>query len=109
LRKACGEAVEELRAARKLLASQNVQIEKQAELLALEKEISLGLKNLRTMDAGEKAALRDALSAKDRQIASLEAAIAELKKQRFTFWRKLKVAALGTAVGIIVGAVLLKK
>lgn len=109
LRRACAEAVEELRAGRKLLASQDVEIRLQGELLALEKEISAGLKNLRNLDESEKQALRAALDAKDRQIAALDAVIVELKKRRFTFWKKIKTFAVGAAAGIVIGALVLKK
>lgn len=108
MRKACGEAVEELRAARLLLQKQGVQIEKQAELLKLEKEISSKLENLRSLDAHEKQELRNALAAKDRELASLRLEITELKRQRWTFWKVIKTAAVGVAGGIILGAVLTK-
>lgn len=100
--KACAEAVEELRAARTLLASQGKQIALQAELLNLEREISTGLKNIRTLDAAEKTALRDAITAKD-------VAIKELKKNQFTMWKKVKVFVIGAAAGLIIGAVIVNK
>lgn len=109
LRAACAEAIEELRAARKLLSAQGVQIQKQDELLALEKQITSGVKDLRTLDAEEKQALRDAVAAANRQVTALEAANAVLKKQRMTFWKKAKYFLIGGAAGAIVGGVLLNR
>jgi hypothetical protein len=106
LRKACAEAVEELRAARKLIAAQGIDLDKLKELLALEQQISAGLKDLRNLDAGEKQALRDALDAKDRQIAALGLEITELKKNKWTFWKAVKTFAIGAAAGIIIAGVL---
>lgn len=100
--KACAEAVEELRAARNLLASQGKQVALQAELLTLEREISTGLRNIRTLDADEKTALRDAITAKD-------VAIKELKRNQFTMWKKVKVFVIGAAAGLIVGALIVNK
>lgn len=108
LRKACAEAVEELKAARKLLASQDKHIELQQELLALEKQISQGLKDLRKLDADEKQALRDAIAAKDRVIAANEKAIAELKKNQWSLWKAVKAGAVGAAIGIVIVTVLQK-
>lgn len=99
--KACAEAVEELRAARELLKSQGKQIAVQAELLTLEREISDGLKGIRTLDAAEKTALRDAITAKD-------VLIKQLKSERATFWKKAKWLVLGAAAGVIAGVVLAK-
>lgn len=96
---ACAEAVEELKAARRLLASQNKLIEKQAELLTLEREISAGLKDIGKLNADEKTQLRDALTAKD-------VLIKQLKSQRAKFWTKAKWLVGGAAVGVIVGTVL---
>ncbi|HUF02806.1 MAG TPA: hypothetical protein VMM38_01380 [Aridibacter sp.] len=105
LRRAAAEAVEELRAARVLLEKQGIQIEKQRELLQLEREISAKLKNLRTLDEDEKAELRRAIAAKDRVIGALEKENAVLRKKRFTLWKGIKVAAVAVAAGIIVGKV----
>lgn len=109
LRAACAEAVEELKAARKLLASQGVQIERQNELLDLEGKVSTGLKNLRTLDAEEKQQLRNALAAAERQITAIRAENEVLKKQRMTFWKKAKYFVIGGAAGIIAGAVLINR
>lgn len=100
--KACAEAVEELRAARLLLASQNKQIALQADLLALEKQISAGLKDIRKLDADEKQALRDALAAKDE-------AIKGLKKNQMTVLKQIKYLVIGAAAGIVTGVVLINK
>lgn len=100
--KACAEAVEELRAARELLKSQGKQIEKQAELITLEREISAGLKDIRTLDAAEKAALRDAITAKD-------VLIKQLKSERATLWKKVKWIVYGAAAGVIAGTVLVNR
>ena len=105
LRRACAEAVEELKAARKLLAAQGVQIEKQQELLELEQKISAGLKNLRNLDESEKAELRKALFAKDRQLAALESENKILKKQRFTFWKGVKIVVVAAGAGFIAGVI----
>lgn len=105
LRRACGEAVEELKAARNLLKAQGVAIEKQKELFELEQKISEGLKNLRTLDAAEKDELRKALAAKDRVITALESEVKVLKKQKFTLWKAAKVAIVAVGAGIIIGKV----
>lgn len=109
LRAACAEAVEELKAARKLLASQGVQIEKLNELADLEGKVSTGLKNLRTMDAEEKLSLRNAVAAAEREITAIRAENAVLKKQRMTLWKKAKVFVVGAAAGLVVGAVLINR
>ncbi len=95
---ACAEAVEELRAARQLLASQGKQIALQADLLALERQISDRLKNIRTLDAAEKDALRDAIAAKD-------SAIKTLKKNQMTLLKKVKYLVYGAAAGVVIYAV----
>lgn len=109
LRRACAEAVDELKAARKLLEKQDIEIKLQAEMLDLEQKINAGLKDLRTLDEAEKLSLRDAIAAKDRVIASQEAAIAALKKNRWTFWKNAKAVTLGVAAGIVIGAIVLNK
>lgn len=102
---ACAEAVEELKASRKLLESQGVLIERQEEMLKLEGEISTLGKKVRELDAKEIAQLRLALSMKDRVITAAEAEIAVLKKQRMTFWKKGKYLLIGLGAGVVVGAV----
>lgn len=109
LRAACAEVVEELRAARKLLASQGIQIEKQNELLLLESKVSFGLKNLRELDAEEKTQLRNAVAAAMRETAAIKAANEVLKKNQVTFWKKFKWMVIGGAAGIIAGSVLINK
>jgi hypothetical protein len=108
LRAACAEAVEELRAARKLLASQGAQIEKQDELIALERKIGTGLKDLRNLDAEQKADLYKAIDAANRETSALRAEIAVLKKKQVTVWKQIKWFVIGGAAGVIAGAVLTK-
>lgn len=100
--------MEELQAARKLLASQGVQIAKQNELIALEQQIGTGLKNLRTLDAEQKADLYKAIDAANRETSALRAEIAVLKKNQVTLWKKVKWFVIGGAAGVIAGAVLTK-
>lgn len=109
MRAACAEVVEELKAARKLLASQGAQIEKQNELLLLESKVSFGLKNLRELDAEEKTQLRNAVAAAMRETAAIKAANEVLKKNQVTFWKKFKWMVIGGAAGIIAGSVLINK
>lgn len=77
-------------------------------MLAIERQISAGLKNIRTLDAAEKEQLRQALGAKDRVIAAYEAEIVVLKKQRTSFWKKAELVVIGVAVGIGVAFVMKK-
>lgn len=104
---ACAEAVEELRASRKLLASQGELIERQDEMLKLEGEIATLAKRVNDLSQKEIAQLRVALAAKDRVIAATEAEVAVLKKQRMTVWKKIKWFVYGGAVGVAAGAVLI--
>lgn len=106
LRAACAEAVEELRAARRLLNAQGLQIDKQAELIALERQVGTGLKDLRTLDAQEKEQLRLAVAAATREVAAIKDANQVLKKNQVTFWKQLKWIVIGAAAGVIAGAVL---
>lgn len=103
---ACGEAIEELRATRKALASQDILSSRQDELLKLERQFSDGLKNLRSLDAAQISQLEKAIAAKDRVITATEAEVAVLKKQRMTVWKKVKWFVIGGAAGIIAGSVL---
>lgn len=105
LRRACAEAVEELKAARSLLAAQGIEIQKQKDLLELEQEISAQLKNIGELSEREKGELRKALVAKEKQIAALDAANQVLKKQKFTVWKAFKVVVVSAAAGIIIGKV----
>jgi flavin-binding protein dodecin len=104
-RRACAEAIEELRAARRLIAAQGVESKLLVEMIDLEREISTGLKNLRNLDAAEVVQLRKAIDAKDRVIAALEAEIVVLKKNRWGFWKKAKAIAVGVGAGIVIGAI----
>jgi len=70
----------------------------QADLLALERQISDRLKNIRTLDAAEKDALRDAIAAKD-------SAIKTLKKNQMTLLKKVKYLVYGAAAGVVIYAV----
>lgn len=101
--------MDELRAARKLIEAQGLELKVKDELLALERQLADGLKNLRKLDAAELAALRDALAAKDRVIAAYEAEIVVLKKNRWSAWKWIKAAAVGVGAGTLIGAVLIKK
>lgn len=106
LRRACAEAVEELRAARRLIEAMDRELKSAREVIRLEREISEGLRRLDSMSAAETAELRKALEAKDRVIAAYEAEIAVLKRQRASFWKKAKIAIVAAAAGIIAGAVI---
>lgn len=109
LRRACADAVSELKAARKLIEAQDRLIKYQGDLNALERQFSDGLKNLRTLDAAEKDGLRTALNEKDKVIAALEAEIVVLKKKRNSWWKSAKTFVIGAAAGVVIGTVLLKK
>lgn len=103
--RACAEAVEELKTARVALQKQGREIQKQDELLKIEREISAKAKNINSLNEREKAELLKALAAKDRVIASVEAANKVLKKQRFTVWKALKVAIVAGAAGYLAGRI----
>jgi chromosome segregation ATPase len=106
LRRACAEAVEELRAARRVIEAIDRELKSAREVIRLEREISEGLRRLDSMSAAEIAELRKALEAKDRVIAAYEAEIAVLKRQRNGFWKQAKIAIVAAAAGVIVGAVI---
>lgn len=106
--KACAEAVEELKAARKLIAAQKGQVEAQERLLTIQTEIEEKLKKIGDLSEREKEELRKALAAKDREIAALEKAVAELKKRKISIWTVVKLGAVFTAGGIVIGKVLNK-
>lgn len=106
--RACGEAVEELRQLRKTLEADNILIDRQTQLLQLEREISTQAKNINSLSATEIESLRKALTAKDAVIAATEAQVAVLKRNQVTIWKKAKWFILGGAAGIIAGAVLTK-
>lgn len=100
------DALSELRAARKLIDAQGVEIQRYDDLLKLEREIAAKYRQITTLSDEEKAELRKALDAKDRQVAAVEAANAVLKKQRSTFWKRAQIFVIGAAAGIVVGSVL---
>lgn len=108
LRRSCGEVIDELKAARQLLKSQDADIEKQKELAALEREISDKLKRMRDLDAEEKQDLRNALKEAQTAIAEftkenadLKTANTELKKHQFTLWKAAKVFIVGAGLGAL--------
>lgn len=106
LRRACNDAIAELRAARKLIDAQQVELGRYAEILKLETEIRSQMKRINELGDQEKKELRSALDAKDRQVAALEAAIAVLKRDRPSFWKKLGWVAIGAGAGVVIGTVL---
>lgn len=108
LRAACAEAVEELKAARRLINAQGLQIDKFGELVGLERQLSTGLKNLRTLDAQEKDELRNAIAAANREVAAVKSANQVLKKNQVTFWKQFKWVVIGGAAGIVVGSIVKK-
>lgn len=105
-RRAVAEALDELRAARKLIEAQQAEIKVKDELIALERQLAEGQANLRTLDAKQRAELERAVAAKDKVIAAYEAEIAVLKKQRPSWLARLKYIAVGVAAGVIAGVVL---
>jgi hypothetical protein len=105
---ACAEAIEELRAARQLIASQDDLIGRRAELDRLRDQIETGLKNLRILDAEEKQHLRDAVAAANREVAAIRAENAVLKKKQMTAWKKAKWFVIGGVVGVAICAVACK-
>lgn len=106
LRKACAEAVEELKAARKLLEKQSVEIEVQKRLLEIQTDIEQKLSNINQLSEREKEELRKSLAAKDREIDLLDRANLILRSRQMTTWKVIKIAVVAGAVGLIVGKVL---
>lgn len=104
--KACAEAVEELKAARKLIAAQKSQIETQERLLTIQTEIEDKLKRIGELSEREKDELRKALAAKDRAITSLESAVETLKKRKVSFMTVLKISVVAGAAGLVAGKLL---
>jgi Skp family chaperone for outer membrane proteins len=98
--------IEELRAARPLIKDQADQIGRLEKLNSLEVQVSTGLKDLRILDAEQKAELWKAIDAANREIAALKGANAVLKKNQVTVWKKIKWFVLGGAVGIVAGTIL---
>lgn len=101
--------MEELRAARKLIEAQGHELKVKDELIALEREIAAMQKNLRSLDAAQIEQLNKALAAKDRVIATYEAEIAVLKKNRWSAWKWMKAAAVGAGAGILIGAIVVNR
>lgn len=89
-----------------MIDAQDKEIKVKAELIELEKQISDGMKNLRSMDAAQVAELQKALNAKDRVIAAYEAEIVVLKKNKWSWWKVTKTAIVAGAAGIVIGTVL---
>lgn len=89
-----------------MIQARGIETQLLGEMIQLEREISAGLKDLRKLDADQIEQLNKALAAKDRVIAAYEAEIVVLKKQRWGFWKKAQVIAVGIAAGIVVGKVL---
>lgn len=104
LLKACNEAAQELAAARKLINAQDSELKSVKDAYALERQITELLKQKDSLSSAEIEQLRNALSAKDRVIAALEAELAIYKKKN-SVWSKLKWFIVGAAAGIITGAV----
>ncbi|QQS33508.1 MAG: hypothetical protein IPM50_02685 [Acidobacteriota bacterium] len=109
LRVACAEAIEELRAARRLIRSQDALIVSQGGLVELERQISDGLKRIRTLDAEEKELLSSAVAAARREVDAIRGANEALKRNQATFWKRLKWVVVGGAVGVIAGSVLVRR
>lgn len=106
LRRACAEAVEELKAARRLIDARQIEVQRYEDLLKLEQEIKAKMRDIANLSEAEKAELRKAIDAKDRQVAALEAAIVVLKANRWSTWKWIKAAAVGAGAGIVIGSVL---
>ncbi len=85
-----------------------MQIDKFGELVGLERQLSTGLKNLRTLDAQEKDELRNAIAAANREVAAVKSANQVLKKNQVTFWKQFKWVVIGGAAGIVVGSIVKK-
>jgi len=105
-RRAVAEALEELRAARKLIEAQGAEIKVKDELIALERQLAEGQKHLNELNESQKAELLKAVAAKDKVIADYEAEIVVLKKQRTSFLRKAELVVFGAAAGLVIGFVL---
>lgn len=106
LRRACAEAVQELKAARALINGQAQQIETAERLLKIQTEIESGLRTLNDLNAEQRLSLSQALEAKSRIITELESQNAALRKRGGGAWGKAKFAVIGVALGVIAGAVL---
>lgn len=102
-RRAVAEALQELTAARKLIEAQDAEIKVKDEVIALERQLSDGLRRWKTLSETEIAELRKAVAAKDKVIADYEAEIVVLKKQRTSVWKKAEIFIVGAATGVVVG------
>lgn len=105
LRRPLAEALEEIRAARKLIEAQGLELKVKDELIALEKQLSEGLKHYKELSESEIKSLRIAVEAKDKVIAAYEAEIVVLKKQRTSFWKKAEIFIIGVGIGAVIIAV----
>lgn len=76
------------------------------DLLKLEQEIKAKMRDIASLSEAEKAELRKAIDAKDRQVAALEAAIVVLKANSWSTWKWIKAAAVGAGAGLVIGSVL---
>lgn len=106
LRKACAEAIEELKAARKLLEKQSVEIEVQKRLSEIQTDIEQKLSNINQLSEREKEELRKSLAAKDREIDMLDRANFILRSRQMTPWKVFKIAVVAGAAGVVLGKVL---
>lgn len=106
MRKACAEAIEELKAARKLLEKQSVEIEVQKRLSEIQTDIEQKLSNINQLSEREKEELRKSLAAKDREIDMLDRANFILRSRQMTPWKVFKIAVVAGAAGVVLGKVL---
>lgn len=106
LRRACAEAVQELKAARALIDGQNRQIEQAEKLLKLQLSIEQKLREMDSLNESQRKALYAAIDAKDRAIAELESQNRDLRKRGGGFWGKVKIGVVAGAVGLIAGRLL---
>lgn len=72
----------------------------------LERQISEKALQINSLSESEKLELRRALTAKDAQIAALEAAIVVLKKNRQTAWKTFKTVSVGVLAGVAAGIII---
>ncbi len=105
LRRAAAEAIEELKAARKLLKKQGVLIAKQDQLLELERKISAKLKEINSLNERQVTEFWKLINAKDREITALENQNRILKKTRCGVICKFKIAVVAAGAGIVIGKV----
>ena len=106
LRLACARTADELLALRPVAAAMKDENFLLTRLLTLERELRVATQDVRQMDAAEKDQLRKAVAAAEVTIDALKQANAVLKKNRWTVWKALKAAAVGTAVGVVAGVII---